>query len=280
MYKVVARVGRRRLAGLAAGLVTGLGLLPAPDAHAADLMSQAKARGVLRIAVEGTYPPFNFKDPKSGHLTGYDVEVARLVAAGLKLRPQFVLVEWSAVLPAVSSGKVDAAISQVIITPERAQAFDFSVPYTYSGFQLIVRKNERATYRSLADLKGRKLGVRQGSVFEQQARAVKGIEVRSYPAVPENLQDLAFGRIDASLDDSLMVSFLLKNSALPIKAGPRVGKDARVGVAIRKGNPQFKAAVDRILNEARADGTLRRLSLKWFGIDASNAARQAVQRPQ
>jgi len=277
MYKVVARAGRRRLAvaGLAAGLGIAVTMLLAPDAHAADLMSQARARSVLRIAVEGTYPPFNFKDPKSGHLTGYDVEVARLVAAGLKLKPQFVFTEWSAILPAVSSGKVDAAISQVIITPERERAFDFSVPYTYSSFQLIVRKNERATYRSLADLKGRKLGVREGSVFEQQARAVKGIEVRSYPAVPENLQDLAFGRIDASLDDSLMVNYLLKNSALPIKAGPRVGQDARVGVAIRKGNPQFRAAVDKILNEARADGTLRRLSLKWFGIDASSATRPA-----
>lgn len=271
MYEVVSKERRRRcVIGVVAAALAAI-LLPA--AHGADLMSQARARGVLRIAVEGTYPPFNFKDPKSGHLTGYDVEVARLVATGLKLRPQFVFTEWSAILPAVASGKVDAAISQVIITPEREQAFDFSVPYTYSSFQLIVRKNERATYRSLGDLKGRKLGVRQGSVFEQQAKEVNGIEVRSYPAVPENLQDLAFGRIDASLDDSLMVSYLLKNSALPIKAGPRVGKDARIGVAMRKGNPRFKAAVDKILNEARADGTLRRLSLKWFGVDASSATR-------
>lgn len=270
MHEVVTKERRRcMVAGVAAALVAIL----LPAAHGADLMNEARARGVLRIAVEGTYPPFNFKDPKSGHLTGYDVEVARLVAAGLKLKPQFVFTEWSAILPAVTSGKVDAAISQVIITPEREQGFDFSVPYTYSSFQLIVRKNERATYRSLADLKGRKLGVRQGSVFEQQAKEVKGIEVRSYPAVPENLQDLAFGRIDASLDDSLMVSYLLKHSELPIKAGPRVGKDARIGIAIRKGSPQFKAAVDRILSQARADGTLRRLSIKWFGIDASSATR-------
>ncbi len=280
MYEVVSKERRRRrmAAALAAGVAAASVAILTPAAHAADLMSQARARGVLRIAVEGTYPPFNFKDPKSGHLTGYDVEVARVVAAGLKLRPQFVFTEWSAILPAVASSKVDAAISQVIITPEREQAFDFSVPYTYSSFQLIVRKNERATYRSLDDLKGRKLGVRQGSVFEQQAKEVKGIEVRSYPAVPENLQDLAFGRIDALLDDSLMVSYLLKNSALPVKAGPRVGKDARIGVAIRKGNPQFKAAIDKILIEARADGTLRRLSLKWFGVDASKATRQGSAR--
>lgn len=271
MYEAVTKTGRRRF--VAASTMAALAACMLPAAGAADLMSQTRARGALRIAVEGTYPPFNFKDPKTGQLTGYDIEVARLVAARLKLKPHFVLTEWSAILPAVTSGKVDAAISQVIITPEREQAYDFSVPYTYSGFQLMVRKNERASYRSLADLKGRRLGVRQGSVFEERAHEVPGIEVKSYPAVPENLQDLAFGRIDASLDDSLMVNYLLRNSELPIKAGPRVGKVARIGVALRKNEPQLKAAVDQALNEARADGTLRRLSLKWFGIDASSATR-------
>lgn len=263
--------GRRAV--LALGMVVGMASISPGTSLAADLMSEARARGALRIAVEGTYPPFNFKDPKTGQLTGYDVEVGRLVAARLKLRAQFVFTEWSAILPAVSSGKVDAAVSQVIITPEREQTHDFSIPYTYSRSQLIVRRNERANYRSLDDLKGRKLGVREGSVFEQQAQQAPGIVVRHYPALPENLQDLAFGRIDASLDDSLMVSYLLKHSALPVKAGPRVGTVARVGVAFRKNNPQFKAAVDGVLREARADGTLRDLSLKWFGVDASSAPR-------
>lgn len=266
MDEAVKKAGRRVV--LALGLAVAL-----PQwAGAADLMSETRARGILRIAVEGTYPPFNFKDPKTGQLTGYDIEVATLVAAKLKLRPQFVPTEWTAILPAVASGKVDAAISQVIITPERERAYDFSVPYTYSTFQLIVRKNERASYRTLADFKGRKLGVRQGSVFEQEARKVSGIEVRSYPAVPENLQDLAFGRIDALLDDSLMVSYLLKNTQLPIKAGPRVGREARIGIALRKGSPKVRAAIDKALKDASSDGTLRQLSLKWFGIDASRPA--------
>lgn len=271
MGEVAGMAGRRAVLVLGLGvMMVAAGALPRA-ARAADLMQSAAARGTLRIAVEGTYPPFNFKDPKSGQLTGYDVEVARLVASGLKLRPQFVPTEWSAILPAVASGKVDAAISQVIITPERERAFDFSIPYTYSGSRLIVRKNERANYRALADLKGRKLGVRAGSVFEQQAQEVPGVEVKRYPAVPENLQDLAFGRIDASLDDSLMVSYLLTRSELPVKAGPRVGEVARIGVAFRKDNPRFKAAVDKVLAEARTDGSLRRLSLKWFGTDASSA---------
>src|SRR5437867_4457321 len=104
---------------------------------AADLLDTVKERGTLRIAVEGTYPPYNFKDQD--------------------------------------------------------------------------------------DLKGKKLGVGQGSNFEQKAKAVGGIDVKSYPGAPEYLQDLATGRIDAALNDSLMVAYLLKTSNLPIKAGAPIG---------------------------------------------------------
>lgn len=252
---------------LAAGLVV---LLPG-WAQAADLLAEVRTRGTLRVAIEGTYPPFNFKDPKTGQLTGYDVELARLIATRLGVKAQFFFIEWNAVLPAVAAGKVDAAISQVIITPQREQAFDFSAPYTYSRNQLIVRQNERATYTSLADLKGRIVGVHQGSVYEQQALAVAGVKVKPYPAVPEKLQDLAFGRVDAVLDDSLMVDYLLKTSALPIKAGPRLGQVERSGIAMRKGNPQFRTAIDRILAQLRDDGTLSGLAVKWFGHDVSRA---------
>ncbi|MFJ1468381.1 cystine ABC transporter substrate-binding protein [Massilia orientalis] len=240
-------------------------------ARAADLLDTVKTRGTMRIAVEGTYPPFNFKDPKTGQLAGYDVDVAKLVCARLGVKPEFVTTEWAAILAGLGAGKYDVIVSQVGITPRRQQAFDFSRPYTYSAPQLIVRRNETTAYRSLADLKGRKVGVGQGSVFEQQARAMPGIEVKSYPAAPENLQDLAFGRIDAALNDSLMVAYLLKSSQLPIRAGARVGDVERMGIAFRKGNPTFHAAVDKALDDARADGSLRQASLKWFGVDATRA---------
>ena len=263
---------RRRALALA---ILGAALVAGPAA-ASDLLATAKARGTLKIAMEGTYPPFNFKDQKTGQLTGYDVDVARLVAARLGVKPEFVTTEWSAILAGLAAGRYDVIISQVGINPKRELVFDFSIPYTYSSPQLIVRKNDSARYASLADLKGKKVGVGQGSVFEQQAKAVPGIDVKSYPAAPENLQDLATGRVDAALNDSLMVSYLLKNSRLPIQAGARVGAIERVGVAFQKGSPQFKAALDKALTDAGADGSLKAISVKWFGSDVS---RPAVAKP-
>ncbi len=264
---------RRRLVALAA-IVFGAAM--AVPAAAADLLATAKSRGTLKIAMEGTYPPFNFKDQKTGQLAGYDADVARLVASRLGLKPEFVTTEWSAILAGLGAGRFDVIISQVGITPKRELAFDFSIPYTYSSPQLIVRKNDTGRYASLADLKGKKLGVGQGSVFEQQAKAVPGIDVKSYPAAPENLQDLATGRVDAALNDSLMVAYLLKNSNLPIQAGARVGAIERTGIAFQKGSPQFKAALNKVLADAGADGSLRAISVKWFGSDVS---RPAVAKP-
>lgn len=240
------------------------------QAAAADLLQTVKARGTLKVAMEGVYPPFNFKD-KQGELAGYDVDVARLVAARLGLKPEFVTTEWASILAGLASNKYDVIISQVGINPKREQVFDFSTPYIYSSPMLIVRKDEKNQWTSLAQLKGKRVGAGQGSVYEMQLKAVPGIVVKGYPAAPENLQDLALGRIDAALNDSLMTAYLLTTTQLPIKAGARVGNVERMGIPFQKGNPQFKAALNKVLAEAAADGSLTAISIKWFGTDVSKA---------
>ncbi|MBV7535151.1 transporter substrate-binding domain-containing protein [Duganella sp. sic0402] len=242
----------------------------AAPAAAADLLTTVKARGTLKVALEGTYPPFNYKE-KNGELAGYDVDVAKLLATRLGVKVEFVSSEWASILAGLAANKYDVIISQVGINPKREQAFDFSQPYIYSMPQLIVRNNDSAVYTTLADLKGKRLGVGQGSVYEQQAKAVPGVGIRSYAAAPETMADLAAGRIDAALNDSLMSAYLLKISKLPIKAGARVGAVERMGIPFKKGNPAFKQALNQALAEAAADGSLKAISLKWFGVDVSKA---------
>jgi cystine transport system substrate-binding protein len=274
-FVAAIKPGRRpALRTLAVTLLAAAGLaaawLPA-SASAADLLATVKARGTLKVALEGTYPPFNYKDQKTGQLAGYDVDVARLLAAKLGVKVEFVSSEWASILAGLSANKYDVIISQVGINPKREQAFDFSTPYIYSMPQLIVRKDEKAVYTSLADLKGKKLGVGQGSVYEQQAKAVPGIDVRSYAAAPDTMSDLASGRLDAALNDSLMSAYLLKISKLPIKAGAQVGAVERMGIPFHKGNPEFKAALNKALADVAADGSLKAISIKWFGTDVSKA---------
>lgn len=240
----------------------------ASHSFAADLLDTVKARGTLKVAMEGTYPPFNFKDAKQ-QLTGFEVDFATELAKRLKVKPEFITGEWSGLLAGLQSGKFDVVINQVSITPKRQEVFDFSVPYTVSSPQLVVRKNETRAFKSFEDLKGKKLGVGQGSNYADMAKAVGGIEVKTYPGAPEYLQDLASGRIDAALNDSLMIPFAIKEAKLPVKPGAPVGTTTQMGIPFAKGNPQFKAAIDKAIGAMEADGSFKKISMKWFGIDVS-----------
>ena len=235
-------------------------------AHA-ELLDDVRQRGTLRIAVEGTYPPFNFKE--KGELAGFEVELAKALASKMGVKAEFSTSEWSAMLAGLQANKYDVVMNQVGITEKRKEVFDFSALYTVSSPQLIVRKNEKREFKSLTDLKGKKLGLGQGTNFGDLAKSVGGIDIKTYPGSAEYLQDLALGRIDAALNDSLLIPYIVKQTRLPLKAGAPVGELERSGIPFAKGNPEFKAAIDQALADMKADGSFAKISVKWFGRDVS-----------
>jgi cystine transport system substrate-binding protein len=252
------------LIGAACGAVT---------AHAQDLLDQVKQHGTLRIGLEGTFPPFNSKAP-SGELVGYDVDIAKAVAAKLGVKPQFVTTEWSGIIAGLQAGKFDVIVNQVGVTPARKQVVDFSPAYTYSAAQLIQRKDDTRQFKSLEDLTGRRLGVGLGTNYMDMAKSVSGIDVVTYPGAPEYLRDLAAGRIDAALNDRLMLAYLLKNSQLPLRTGSTLGAGTPTAIPFKKGNPKFAKAIGNAMAQLEADGTLSKISDKWFGIDVTKPVTQ------
>ena len=251
---------------LAALLLAGVAL----SANAADLLDEVKARGTLRIACEGTYPPFNYRDDK-GQLTGFDVEIGTAIAAKLGVKPEFATTEWSGILAGLQAGKYDVIVNQVAATDKRRETFDFSAPYVVSYPQLIIRTNETRPLETPADLKGKKIGVGQGSNYAELAKGIDGADVRTYPGAPEYLQDLATGRIDAAINDSLLIPYLRTKTKLPVKAGAMIGKPESNAIPFRKGNPKFKDAIDKALDQMKADGSYAKISTKWFERDVSQA---------
>jgi cystine transport system substrate-binding protein len=255
---------------LTAGLI-GLTCLAA-TAHAEDLLDQVKARGTLRIGLEGTFPPFNSKDAQTGELVGFDVDIAKAVAAKLGVKPEFITTEWSGIIAGLEAGKFDVIVNQVGVTDARKKVLDFSPAYTYSGAELIQRKNDDRQFKSLEDLKGHKLGVGLGTNYMDMAKSVPGIDVKTYPGAPEYLRDLAANRLDAALNDRLMVAYLLKQSDLPLRAGAMVGTGNPSAIPFKKGNPKFAKAIDEAMGQLEADGTFAKISDKWFGIDVTKPA--------
>ncbi|WP_321934532.1 MULTISPECIES: transporter substrate-binding domain-containing protein [unclassified Paraburkholderia] len=249
--------------------VSALGFT-AISAHAEDLLDSVKQAGVLKIGLEGTYPPFDSRD-SSGQLVGFDVDVAKAVAAKLGVKPEFIPTEWSGIIAALQAGKFDVIVNQVTITPQRQQALDFSQPYTYSAAQLIQRADDKREFKTLNEFKGdKKLGVTLGTNYDQMARAVPGINVQTYPGAPEKLRDLAAKRIDATMDDRLMLPYIIKTSNLPLRPGAVLpGADQEMAIPFRKGNPKFEKAINDALTSLKQDGTLKKISMQWFGQDVT-----------
>lgn len=225
-------------------------------------------KGTLKIGMEGTYAPFTYRDDK-GNLTGFDVDIARAVAAKLGLKPEFVLTEWSGILAGLQANKYDVIVNQVGITPEREKAIAFSAPYAYSSPQIIVKKVGSFAPKTLTELKGKRVGVGLGSNFEKQLRDAGGINVVTYPGAPEYLADLAAGRLDAAYNDRLLVGYLIKSQNLPVRGAGVIGQPEAVGIALKKSNAGLKTAVDRALAQIKADGTYAKISQQWFGQDVS-----------
>lgn len=245
------------------------------SAHAEDLLQTVQHRGTLIVGMEGTYPPFNSRNA-AGELEGFDVDVAKAVAGKLGVKTQFITTEWSGIIAGLQAGKFDVIVNQVTITPKRKEMLDFSQPYTYSAAQLIQRKDDKREFKSLDEFKGdKKLGVTLGTNYDQMARAVPGINVQTYPGAPEKLRDLAAGRIDATMDDRLMLPSIIKTANLPLRPGAIVpGGEQEMGIPFRKGNPKFEKAINDALTSLTNDGTLKKISMHWFGTDVTKPVSQ------
>lgn len=258
---------RRRTARLLLLLLLLVGAAPAASAQ--DLLAEVRERGVLRVGVEGTYPPFNYQD-ENGTLTGFEIDFARALAEQLGVRAEFQPTRWDGMLAALDSGRLDVVINQVTITPERQQTYDFTQPYTVSGIQVIVRSGMEDEITGPQDLAGRSVGVVLGTAYEEWLREnVPDADIRTYDDDPTRNQDLIVGRIDAILNDRLIVGNLVKQSGGRIVAAGEPFATQRQAIALPKGNPELLAALNDGIDAMRADGSLSRISENWFGSDVT-----------
>ena len=232
-----------------------------------DLLSGIKERGSIRIGTEGTYKPFSFHDPKTNELTGFDVEVAQEVAKRLGVKAEFVEIPWDGLLTSLQTGKIDMVANQVGIKPDRKEKFDFSKPYTVSYAQLVVHQDNQ-TIRSVEDIKGKKAGQTPTSNYGKMAEE-HGAQIIAYEDMMGAMQDVAAKRIDLSLNDKLAIAEMMKNNDLPLKVIDIQSDRAESAFTVQKGNAELVNAINQALDEMEKDGTLSKISQKWFGVDVT-----------
>jgi len=244
------------------------GLLGLPAAYAQDDLTRIRDAGVIRIATEGTYAPFTFHDASG--LTGFDVEIGRAIAQRLGVEARFVEGKWDGLIAGLDVGRYDAVMNQVSITEARQAKYDFSDPYISSAAVLIVREDNQEI-KDFGDLKGKRSANTLTSNFGKLAQA-SGAKVVAVQGFNESIDLLLSRRVDATVNDELsFLDFKKKQPEAPVHIVARdTGKEySQSGVLIRKGNPQLRDALNKALEEIRADGTYRQISEKYFGVDLS-----------
>lgn len=250
-------------------LALGTSLLGQQASADEGLLKQIQSNGVLKVGLEGTYPPFSFVD-ENGKLTGFEVEFGELLAKELGVKAKFQPTKWDGILAALESKRLDVVINQVTITDERKKKYDFSEYYTVSGIQALVRKGDEAKYDKPEKLAGVKVGVGLGTNYEQWLKQnVPQADVRTYEDDPTKFQDLRSGRIDAILVDRLAAFDMVNKTkgAMALTGAPFARQEA--GIALRKDNPELLAAINKAIDKLRADGTLKKLSEKYFQADVT-----------
>ncbi len=223
--------------------------------------------GTLKVATEGTFSPFLYYNDKN-ELVGYDVDVARAVAEKLGLKIEFLTAPWDAMLAAFDAGKADAVFNQVSITDERKKKYEYSVPYTVVYGAIIVHKDNN-DIKSFEDLKGKKNADSATSNWAQVAKKY-GAQNVTVDSFAKSMELLIARRVDTVVrDNTVFYDFLKQRPDAPIKIAAKL-KDVDYSAAIvQKGNKELADQISKALNELKAEGKLKEISLKYFGKDVS-----------
>lgn len=238
------------------------------NSFAGENLDAIKAAGVIKIGTEGTYAPFTYHDKQTNQLVGFDVEIGEAVAAKLGVKPEFVEGKWDGLIAGLDAKRYDAVINQVGITPERQQKFNFSNPYIVSKVVLVVNdKNE--DIKDFADLKGKKAAQSLTSNYGKLAQEA-GAEIVATDGFDQSVQLVVTGRADATLNDSLsFLDFKKQQPNAPVKIAAEKADANASGIIVRKGDDDLVAAINKALDDIKADGTYQKIADKYFGQDVS-----------
>jgi len=258
---------KKALTALIAGLLIAGASLVAP-ASANDL-EKIKESGELRIAMSGAYPPFSMINEQN-EVVGFDVAIGKGIAERLGVKPVIVTTAWDGIIAGLLAGKYDTIVGSMTITPQREKAVDFVGPYYHAGRAIFVPEDSKV--QSLDDLKGKTIGVTLGETHEKWAREQTDMnwEIKTYKGLPELLLELENGRIDAMIIDSVPGKVAIEKDNKPIRMldTPDIeGGEVAVGIAIRKDNPELKAAMQKALDDMMSDGTYKKIAQEWVGAD-------------
>lgn len=225
----------------------------APAEDAAEVTTVTD--GVLTMGTNATFPPYEYYD--GDDVVGIDAEIAAKLAEKLGMNLEIVDMDFSSIITAVQTGKIDVGVAGMTVTEERLQNVDFTTSYA-TGVQVVIVK-EDSDIATVDDLDGKLIGVQEGTTGHIYCSDDYGEEnVIAYNNGATAVQALQQGKVDCVvIDKQPALSFVEANEGLKILDTEYVVED--YAIAVSKDNTALKDALNAALEEMIADGTVQEI---------------------
>lgn len=227
----------------------------------------------IKIGTEGAYPPFNNLEA-DGSLVGFDIDIANALCEEMKAECEFVTSDWDGIIPALLAGKFDAIIASMSITEERKEKVDFTGKYYNTPPAIAVPKDSGIAEATDAALAGKMIGAQSSTTHSNYAEEKLGsAELKLYPTPDEYKLDIANGRIDAVIDDVVVLSDWLATEdgscckILGTLTPDLVINGEGAGIAVRKGEDELREKLNAAIEAIRANGKYEEINNKYFDFD-------------
>jgi lysine-arginine-ornithine-binding protein len=246
-----------------------LGALVALSLQAFALNAQT-----IKLGTDPTFAPFESKSP-SGEIIGFEIDIAKAMCEKMGVKPVWVENDFDTIIPALQAKKFDAIVSGMAVNEKRKQQINFTDKVFHTPAGMVVRKGSGLTTR-VETLKGKSIGMQQGTIFEQYARkyyAPNGVTVTPYKTPDLYRADLLAGRLDAVMDDAvvLQTTLLATPEGKDFEYAKPALKDEIFGVGagfgVRKEDTALLKKLNKALADIRKDGTYAKIAKKYFTFD-------------
>ncbi len=233
-----------------------------------DSWEKVKAKGKLVIGIDDAFPPMEFRNEKN-ELVGFDIDASRELCKRLGIKVEHVPTAWKGVIMSLKTKKFDIIWSGMSVTEEREKEIAFTKPYIMEK-QVIVVKADNKQIKGLKDLGAETMvGVQLGSTSEEAlAKLNKQFkEIKKYDTNTNAFMDLKIGRIDALAVDELVGRYYLSQKPGEYRVLSESLLSEPIGIGLRQEDVSLKNKIQKTLDGMFKDGTMKKISIKWFGDD-------------
>jgi polar amino acid transport system substrate-binding protein len=272
------KFGSALLAGLALVACGKQEPAPAPVVQASAPAAEPAPVKVYAVGTDAAYAPFEFQNEK-GEIVGFSVDLLTAVAEKGGFQIKFVNTPWEGIFNALGQGDRDLLISSITITDERKQSMDFSDPYFDAAQLIAVKDNSKVA--KFADLKKLKVGVQTGTTGDEVVTKLQGknsTNVKRFESTPLALKELEAGGVNAVVaDNGVVIHYVANNPEAKFKTvSDSSFAPEQYGIAVKKGNAELLAMINKGLAAVKADGSYAAIYKKTFGTEPVMAAAPAA----